>query len=122
MNPSNLIFLVSWSNICCLYVGEFAHLFFAVLLAVVLAIVLTAGQICRHQKCEKLYEGVLPLAVVSAVAKLRLVPGAAREVLAGNVPGFTLPQDLGELDPQLTLLDLSLCSLTGETPLNSTQF
>ena len=42
--------------------------------------------------------------------------------LSGNKPGFTLPSNIGELGDDITQLDLSNCSLTGQLSIRSERF
>ena len=42
--------------------------------------------------------------------------------LSGNEPGFTLPPNIGELGDDITVLNLSYCSLTGSLSIRSERF
>ena len=58
--------------------------------------------------------GELPLAIIRMKAE-GIIPGGLIDCgLRGN-KGFTLPANIGELGDDITKLDLSHCSLTGQT-------
>ena len=57
--------------------------------------------------------GELPLAIIRMKAE-GIIPGGLFDCgLRGN-KGFTLPANIGELGDDITKLDLSHCSLTGQ--------
>ena len=56
-----------------------------------------------HAACA----GELPLELIRMKAK------GCKVYLNDNQPGFTLPSNIGELDDDITELDLSRCSLRG---------
>jgi len=43
----------------------------------------------------------------------------AHVYLSGNEPGFTLPSNIGELGDDITQLNLSGCSLTGQLSIHT---
>ena len=57
--------------------------------------------------------GELPLRLIRMKAKGCTVS------LSGNKPGFTLPSNIGELGDDITVLDLSGCSLGGASRVES---
>ena len=61
--------------------------------------------------------GALPLPVVTLLARIAMegsfVAGEKGLNLAGNTPGFELPEDLGDLGASVTTLRLKNCSLIG---------
>ena len=56
--------------------------------------------------------GPLALPVVRLLCLLRNNEASHLD-LCGAGPGFTLPADIGDLDPAITELELSECNLTG---------
>ena len=56
--------------------------------------------------------GDLPLSVVCLLSSMRQRGGKIID-LKESGPGFTLPNNIGDLGPDITELSLSNCSLTG---------
>jgi hypothetical protein len=59
--------------------------------------------------------GELPLAIVALVARMRSPhrTTVTQVDLSANM-GFTLPQDIGNLDPSIRSVNLARCALTGD--------
>ena len=57
--------------------------------------------------------GVLPLSVVSLISSMRCSRDCEGVCVEEAGPGFTLPANIGDLDPAITRLDLGHCNLTG---------
>jgi Leucine-rich repeat (LRR) protein len=63
---------------------------------------------------ENALEGSIPTSVVALICRMRLQK--KRVELHDNNYGLALPEDIGDLDTEIEVLDLSDCSLSGRIP------
>ena len=69
-------------------------------------------------QCFEVGKGLIAIARVTGVLPLWIIRMKAKGCdvsLGGNEPGFTLPSNIGELGDDIVKLDLSGCSLQGQS-------
>ena len=66
-----------------------------------------------------MFAGELPVPVIRLIANIHSNGGTKSVTFPGltnkSTMGFTLPENVGDLGPDITALDLSACNLAGAT-------